>query len=213
MNVLKAEQLVNQTSLHLLSLDTPSDHLLQTTRLSVEELDKLNSIPLEKRKKEFISSRAYLQQLFDKSERIAYDKYGKPYLPQSGYSISLSHSGDLMAIQLAKGKEVGIDLQQFSPKIERIKKRFIAPEEFEFIVGDEQAKSDYYHILWCAKEALFKWYAKGGLTFNEDLMVKPFELKSKGQLVTYIRKDAEEYEVTLRYEKLEDYFLVYTFNS
>jgi phosphopantetheinyl transferase len=80
--------------------------------------------------------------------RWRYGPYGKPELdqgpadPASGHAgppelpqISLSHSGGLAALALAHGRQVGVDVQEFTPGLDpvRFSQRYFPPNEARFV--------------------------------------------------------------------------------
>ena len=91
---------------------------------------------------------------------------GKPALaaPWSGLSANLSHSGDLIAVAIAVGRAVGVDIQLIAPGLDVVamSARFYPPEEAAFVAAgrDEGARADRFTRLWCRKEAVVK--AAGG---------------------------------------------------
>ena len=181
------------------------DHVCDI-KLNPEELNKYRSITNDKRKCEFLSIRKSIQTIYNENEYIAYSHHGKPNLATSGHKISISHSKGLLGILIHPTLEVGIDLQHETPKIIKIKNRFMSPPELEASKGDEWQLLTY----WCAKEALYKYYSKGNVEFSQNLYLHPFELKNKGQLLGKILMPDLISEFPLAYEIIEDTMVVYT---
>lgn len=92
--------------------------------------------------------------------------YGKPELaaPWSGLFTSLSHSADLVAVAIAVGRAVGVDVQHLVPRLDAValSTRFYAPAEAAYVAtgGDASAQTDRFTRLWSRKEAVVK--AAGG---------------------------------------------------
>ena len=92
--------------------------------------------------------------------------YGKPALaaPWSGLSTGLSHSADLVAVAIAVGRSVGVDIQCLAPgpNVVALSARFYPPAEAAYVADgrDEAARADRFTRLWCRKEAVVK--AAGG---------------------------------------------------
>jgi 4'-phosphopantetheinyl transferase len=92
--------------------------------------------------------------------------YGKPALaaPWSGLSTGLSHSADLVAVAIAAGRAVGVDIQCLAPgpNVVALSARFYPPAEAAHVADgrDEAARADRFTRLWCRKEAVVK--AAGG---------------------------------------------------
>ena len=92
--------------------------------------------------------------------------YGKPELaaPWSALSTSLSHSADVVAVAIAVGRAVGVDIQHLAPRLDVVamSARFYGPAEATYVAsgGDASARTDRFTRLWSRKEAVVK--AAGG---------------------------------------------------
>jgi 4'-phosphopantetheinyl transferase len=92
--------------------------------------------------------------------------YGKPALaaPWSGLSLSLSHSAGLVAVAIAVGRAVGVDIQHLVPRLDVVamSARFFPPAEAAYVATgrDAGARADRFTRLWSRKEAVVK--AAGG---------------------------------------------------
>ena len=92
--------------------------------------------------------------------------YGKPALvaPGSGLSTSLSHSADLVAVAMAVGRAVGVDIQHLVPRLDAVamSTRFYPPAEAVYVATgpDATARAERFTRLWSRKEAVVK--AAGG---------------------------------------------------
>jgi phosphopantetheinyl transferase len=81
---------------------------------------------------------------------LTYKASGQPQLTgDKSPFISISHSGQFGALYLAK-QQVGVDIQTFHTKISRGKDYFLNDHERQFTSDDE------LHIVWAAKEVVFK---------------------------------------------------------
>lgn len=110
------------------------------------------------------------------SVRLDQDARGKPRLAPdiaaSGAADRLefnwSHSGDFALVGLARGCELGVDIERFgkNQRSLEIARRFFAPAEADALAQLEPAARDRAFIrLWCAKEAVLK-AAGQGLSFG-----------------------------------------------
>ena len=206
MKFIKNKILPNGSRLVIARLDLDIINHVWDIKLNPEELNKYRTITNNKRKCEFLSIRKSIQTLYDENEYIAYSYHGKPNLAISGHKISISHSKGLLGILIHDKVEVGIDLQHKTPKIIKIKKRFMS--EAELI----SSKSDEWQLLtyWCAKEAMYKYYSKGNVEFNRNLFVAPFVLDESGKLLGKIAMPDMHTVLPLGYEVIEDTMVVYT---
>jgi 4'-phosphopantetheinyl transferase len=103
--------------------------------------------------------------------RLGYSPSGKPRLadePEAGgLRFNLSHSRGLALYALARGREVGVDVEHIRPDIsvELMVRRFFSPREADFLQSlPQDARLEAFFSYWARKEAYLK--AKGlGLAF------------------------------------------------
>jgi 4'-phosphopantetheinyl transferase len=135
------------------------------------------------------------------------DEYGKPYLENSKFQISISHSHGRVAI-LAAPAAVGVDIQFLVEKIGRIAHKFMREEEAASL--REETRLEHLHVYWGAKEALYKAYGRRELDFREHLFVEPFAFSPQGgQTRGRIVKNDFRMELDIWYEMREGYVLVW----
>jgi hypothetical protein len=65
---------------------------------------------------------------------------------------------------------VGIDLEIIREKILGIGKRFLAPEELDFLA----LEPSHYTMAWCAKETIFKCQGTSGVSLRDHILLEPF---------------------------------------
>lgn len=154
------------------------DFFLERLDLYSEEDEELQTLKARKRT-EWLSSRYLLHLLSQRDLRGAClkDQYGKPYLQNSTYLISISHTQNYTAV-IASPQLVGIDIQVIVPKIVRIAPKFVNENEKAFISGE--ASLAYYHTVWGAKESMYKAYGKKEVDFRKEMEVFPFEFDPNG---------------------------------
>jgi len=156
----------------------------------------------KQRLKQWLVTRVLLSEFFNNTN-IIYDDLGKPYLDNDWF-ISISHSNDFVAINLNKDYHCGIDIEKITPKVERIKHKFLNPIDLQNIISLE-----HLTLFWGAKEALYKFYGKKEVLFIENLFIHNFSQNSnsfKGsiELIDY------QNDLPMTWEKIEDFILVYT---
>lgn len=98
----------------------------------------------------------------------------KPVLPKNEFYFSISHCGDFAAAIISTQNLVGIDVEMVTPKIEKIKEKFLNLEELELLQKNQFSESniELITLLWSAKEAMFKWYGKGSISFKRNLPIQ-----------------------------------------
>jgi 4'-phosphopantetheinyl transferase len=109
---------------------------------------------------------AYLQQ--DPRKLVfQYDPQGKPALADStteAVSFNLSHSGDLAAYVIAKGLDVGVDIEGIRPldDLEAMAGMALSPTEWANLKSEPaEEKLKHFFALWTHKEAVLKVTGNG----------------------------------------------------
>jgi len=173
-----------------------------------EEISTMNA----RRKKELLASRYLLEQAFkidDIWERFYKDDFGKPHIRDYNRFISLSHSNTYCAA-ISHAETVGIDIQKHVEKISRIQHKFVSEKEALFLSNEPTERIMQLHIIWGAKESLYKAYGKKELDFRKHLQLDPFSVQQKsGSLSGSVIKNEYEKTFQIHYEVLHDYYLVY----
>ena len=97
----------------------------------------------------------------------------QPYLWPKDYEISVTHSFPFAALAVSKNK-VGIDIEPFNKKIERIRHKFLLEKESGFI--EEGKETAYLTVIWSLKESLYKIHHSNYWSLKKHYEVKPFKL-------------------------------------
>ena len=150
----------------------------------------------EKRKKEYLVSRLLLKDIAPKT-KITYNEYGAPKL-ENGKHISISHSKNLVAIIFSKQK-VGLDIEKISKKPLRLASKFISEDEHQNLTEEKAT------LIWCVKEAIFKWHQKGNIDFKKDIKIKAFEIMEKGEISCNFKGE----KIIVKYRKIDNQYLAY----
>lgn len=166
-------------------------------------IDGLN----KRRKREWLASRFMLKKYITDpiNGTIKKDKYGKPYIDQDVHHISITHSHNYAAL-IHSPKIVGIDIQYKLAKITRIAYKFISDEERINICKPEL---DYLHVIWGAKESIYKAYGRKSVDFKKDMLIKKFKTENTLFKFYGVLNKNESYEYQLYAEKMDEYYLVY----
>jgi len=188
-------------------IDETEDWFLKKMPLSESNQERLSKL-MGRRRKEWLTGRYTLYQLIDEQEGITceVDDNGKPYLEGVTANVSISHSFDHVAAIMGL-VPVGIDIQKISDRIRRIKHKFVSDREMSSI--DETDEIMKLHVIWGAKECLFKAYGRGEVDFRKHLHIDPFKAKFPGHTTGRFHKNEELMEFDLFYDLIGDYVLVY----
>jgi 4'-phosphopantetheinyl transferase EntD len=184
------------------------DELFSEVQLHAGEKERLFGFRSNARKLEFLSVRILLKALIGVSGPIVYSDRQKPFLQQSDYRISITHSRKLTAIMLSKTKKVGIDLEYMSHKISKVAHKFI--NENEYITSDDAQKKYHLYIHWCAKEALYKLCDKQEINFLTNLTIEPFDPTEFGIINGWVDNKFWHDKFELSYFSMNNYIVVYT---
>lgn len=152
--------------------------------------------------KHWLATRLLVNEFFD-DVTIIYNALGKPILSNNWF-ISISHSNEFAAIIVNKKTECGIDIEKISPKVDRIKHKFLNSSDLINITTLEELT-----LYWGAKEALYKYYGKKEVLFIEHLFINDFSINNTN-FIGKINMPNFKVEVPMTWEKLEDFMLVYT---
>jgi len=190
-------------------IDEEADFFKEKLKLAPTEQSQLERIKGH-RQLEWLSSRYLLHHMSGRKKRVVCEKddYGKPFLVDSLFDISISHSRELAAV-MAAPFTCGIDIQRIVEKIERIAHKYMRDEEMASL--QDETRMAHLHVYWGAKECLYKAYGRKNLDFREHIFIHPFEYDvTNGTFSGYVSKDEEEMHFQLHYEiLLDDYMLVY----
>jgi 4'-phosphopantetheinyl transferase len=91
---------------------------------------------------------------------------GKPRLadPDATLRFNLSHSGGLVLIALAAGREVGVDVERIRPRrnLPRLAERALNPAAAAAVRNAPPAERiAAFHAAWCRREAIAKCHGSG----------------------------------------------------
>lgn len=138
--------------------------------LCLQERDRAGRFHFARDQRRFVIRRAVLRQLLAASlettpqaVQLEFGPHGKPVVSgqtsASGLRFSCSHSGDWALIALARGSELGVDLEQHRPMIEAeaLAKSFFSPAEISELAGlPPTLKLAGFFNAWTRKEAFVK---------------------------------------------------------
>jgi len=134
-------------------------------------------------------------------ESIKNNDKGKPFIEGVDVEVSLSHTGLYLAIMIAN-KPCGLDIEQLQGKVLRIAHKFVREEERAlYCVEDEMFGC---HLIWGAKESLFKLYSDKQVDYLKHLKIEGGE-SLKGQIL----KDDQVTICSGEALQIEDMLLVY----
>ncbi|THH39932.1 4'-phosphopantetheinyl transferase family protein [Neolewinella litorea] len=172
------------------------------------ETEQLDSIKGQERRREYLAARLLLHEMSGRDQRgeLVKDDSGKPHLQDSQFFVSISHTVGFSAA-IAHPRLCGIDVQRLVPRIHRLARRFVRPDEAAMLRQPHELHQ--LHLIWSAKEALYKAYGLRQLDFRENLYVDlgeydPDQGIARGRLTT----DDLSKDFDLRYRIYDNFVLV-----
>ncbi|HEX2047333.1 MAG TPA: 4'-phosphopantetheinyl transferase superfamily protein [Acidimicrobiales bacterium] len=160
----------------LASTEAPGAELDALLRcLSEEELGRARRYRLDADRRRSLVSRAVMRHLVGcylgtspESVALIRDRNGKPALADGSLQLNASHSGGWVAISLAVGSPLGVDIEQVRPlaDVGAMAERFFSPDEAARVLAAPRAEPAFFAV-WTAKEAVVKAVGTGlGVTLS-----------------------------------------------
>ena len=160
------KQISQYISIVVWQITETEEYFYNLLHLFSEDLAQIRNIKLQNVRLQKLACRAALAELIGSNEiNIAYTETGQPQIKK--HCISFSHTKNTVAVALAN-VPIGIDIEELSPRILKLYPRFMSQKEIADCDTNNVQELYYY---WCAKEAMYKWFATKNLDFIEDLQV------------------------------------------
>lgn len=210
MSLLIQEKLNKAASWALWHITEEEEKLLEALSLNKAEKDELAGVKLPQRRLEWLASRLLVKQLAREHRLpvapLVKDPWGKPQLAGTSSHISISHAYPYAAAILHEQQPVGIDIETPRSQLQRIQHKFLHKDEQHCADGNPRKLCVY----WSAKEALYKLYGKRELIFGEQILIRPFELASRGELEGELVVNSTRQHYCLQYRYLQDLLICFT---
>jgi phosphopantetheinyl transferase len=187
------------------------------TRLAVWEITETESFFLEKvslkkeiahplKRLQHLAGRYLLGYLFPDfpAELIEIADTRKPFLPDEQYHFSISHCGNFAAAIVSKTERVGVDIELLTPRVEKIKHKFLHLEELQMVDHASVDRIQLLTLLWSAKEAMFKWWGNGDVDFSEVLRIWQMPNALEGKINASFQKNEVDIGLQLEYRLIND---------
>ena len=148
-----------------LDLGGPAVDRLAAT-LAPDELARADRLRVPRGRGRFIAGRGALRAILGRylgepAGRLAflYGGRGKPALPGTGLEFNLTHSGGLALLAVARGRAVGVDIEEARPMADadRLVERFFSPREVAaYLALPAAERPAAFFRCWTRKEAYMK---------------------------------------------------------
>jgi len=194
------------TNLLVWEITEDETFFMQRTPLVAGESEILKTLKNSDRKKQWLSIRLMLSELFTAQNRngfICYNKEGKPFL-STGQYISISHTADFSALIISDNNQVGIDVEKVSERIIKVKDRITSTAEREKY-GHNTVQLT---TVWAAKECVVKLTGQRHISFENDINIL-IENPDDTCFKTEITLDKTKRVLAMNRLFLKDHVLVY----
>lgn len=199
----------------------------ESTRLGIWHISEgedffLKSVPLQNnithphKRLQHLAGRYLLPYLFPhfpyQEIEIAHTR--KPFLPNEEFHFSISHCADYAAAIVSATNRVGIDAEMITPRIARIKSKFLHADEMRFVNSHLASHQlQLLTLLWSAKEAVYKWYGLGEVDFSEMIRILPFTMLLAGDFSALFLKNDIQVQLHLHYKIINEVCLVWVISG
>jgi len=199
------------------------ENISHSTKLAIWEIDEsedffLSKVPLQRqithphKRLQHLAGRYLLPFLFPDfpNKEIEIADTRKPFLPGEQYHFSISHCNKFAAAIVSSDCRVGVDVEFATPRLEKIKNKFLHADEKRFVNSRRQSEQlCLLSILWSAKEAMYKWYGEGSVDFSEMMRTFPFGLQKQGHIEAAFMKNGFHEKLLLHYKLMQELTLVW----
>ena len=165
-----------------------------------------------KRRCEWLAARVVARKLLGDNAAIAYTAEGKPLRADGTGYISISHSGNLVAVAVHDSCDLGIDVEMRSSRVSAIRGKVLSAAEEESL--DRSNEQDALLLHWSAKESFYKIIGNRGGSFVESFRVSPFVVEPEGAFgITYAKDGETVKQCEVGYVVCDDFVLTYCTDS
>ena len=203
MPIICSKRIPLQTQIGLWYIEEDKEQLQHALKPYKTDLTDVLQIAHPDRQLSGLAVRLLVHRMLEKKGvEIDKDEYGKPYLSNANEHIGLSHSGQLAAGIISKNK-CGIDIQIRSKKVLAIRDKFLNERE-------HCTSEDNLHIIWSAKESIYKAYGKKQVDFKRDIFIQVGDIhRNFGIFTGELIRHPKTLKYQLYYEIWNNYYLVY----
>lgn len=154
----------------------------------------------DSRRREHLAWRRIVRGELGRNTTIEYNEVGAPVVDTPNIHISVAHGGGMVAVAFAE-ERVGVDIEALDRNFDRIKERYMTPQEATLSDSDTWAAQ-----VWAAKEAIYKLYGRREVELTGDIAITAYDA-STSQLTATVRSTSH---MVVRTQIIEDSVVVAT---
>jgi phosphopantetheinyl transferase len=203
-------------------------HIIETEDFFLEKVPIKSNITHPHKRLQHLAGRYLLQEIVPgfPMDLIRIADTRKPYIKGDNYHFSISHCGNFAAAIVSTTHRVGIDIEKYTERMVKILHKYLSSEEQSIVnrqwsvVNDKLSMvnsklpigKENFHwltLLWCVKEAVYKWFGNGEMGFIQHMQVTKIEGATTGKIeMDFLRNPTPE-RVSIDYELMGDFALAW----
>lgn len=190
------------THIHLWSVTENVDELAALCRDHGIDTGAMPACKAVGRRTEIMVEHLLLWMIYGKPVELCHTPQGRPYVPDSGKHLSITHTKGLVCVAVNSSHDVGIDVEKRGRRVLKVRERFLNEIEQQFIRHDD---AEATLVAWTAKEALYKVAMNPEATMRDHFVLDAFE-PVPGRMLTFTATSAHRAFV-LKTLSINDYIL------
>ncbi len=119
-------------------------NIAEDEKFFMQKVPLHRNISHERKRLQHLAGRYLLQYLYPDFpyQLIEIADTHRPFIKNESYHFSISHCGDFAAAIVSQVNRVGVDIELVTPMVERIRFKFLNPDELEFTKGTRHEEQD-----------------------------------------------------------------------
>ncbi|HOF75210.1 MAG TPA: 4'-phosphopantetheinyl transferase superfamily protein [Bacteroidales bacterium] len=204
------EQFKNGAQIVVWEITETEEQLQEICTLPNEEREELSYITNPQRRLERLAVRAILHTLFQEKVYLGYHENGRPFLQNSIIELSIAHTRRFACVLTHPENNVGIDIELLDRNFTAVEKKAIGDDEKNFLSDKPEVRKLQLALIWCAKEALFKYMSQPDVDYIEQMRIDKIVPRETGEIdAVFYQRDGIEEDFTLEYKMLDDHVMVW----
>jgi phosphopantetheinyl transferase len=201
------KRLENKAEIAVWHVTESEEELLNITSVPSDELEEISLFRNESHRRQKLAVRALINEVFEEKMYLNHHDNGQPYLENCATNISITHTDNYVAIIIHDEEEVGIDIEQYGTRVQKVASRFIREDEQISIASGDEVYGLLLH--WSAKETLFKLMKEEAVDFVKHLHILPFQTQESGTFQACEYRSGQGQQFHIHYHTHPDYVLTF----
>ena len=204
------EKFKNGAEIVVWEITETEEQFMQICALPNDEEEELSYITNSQRRRERLAVRAILDTIFPEKVYLGYHENGRPFLQNSIVELSIAHTRRFACVLTHPQDSVGIDIEFLGRNFLSVEKKAAGESEKDFLSDREDVRKHQLALIWCAKEALFKYMSQPEVDYIEQMVVNKFMPREEGEIdAVFYHRDGTEESFTLDYKTVDDHVMVW----